>query len=84
MCSGHSMVVRFYADRCATEMENRDASLDDPSFIDQLYAAGPMRHGRLISKPDRPKLRWYFDDLRFGILDARTMVFFCLFPFFTR
>ena len=29
-------------------------------------------------------MSWYFDDLKFGVLDKRTMMFFCIFPFFSR
>ncbi len=85
MSSGHSMVVTFFADRCEDQMEKLDPQLDDPAFVAQLYNGQPiLRDGKSIAKPLTPLLGWYFNDLQFGILDRRTKVFFCIYPFFDR
>ncbi len=85
MASGHSMLVTMFADRCDDEMLRLDPLLDDPAFIDKLYHGQPiLRDGQPVARPANPSMTWHFDDLRFGILDRQTMVFFCIFPFFAR
>jgi hypothetical protein len=85
MASGHSMMVTLFADRCENEIERLDPLLDDPAFIDRLYSGQPIvRDGEPIARPANPEVKWHFEDLRFGILDTSTQVFFCIFPFFTR
>jgi hypothetical protein len=85
MTSGHSMLVKLFADRCDDEMRRLDPLLDDPAFIDKLYHGQPiLRDGQLVARPASPSMTWHFEDLRFGILDRQTMVFFCIFPFFAR
>jgi hypothetical protein len=85
MSSGHSMVVTMFADRCQEQIEIVDSLLDDPTHIDKLYSDQPIfREGKPITRPQRPRLSWYFDDLKFGILDRQTKVFFCIYPFFDR
>jgi hypothetical protein len=85
MASGHSMLVTLFADRCDDEMRRLDPLLDDPAFIDKLYEDQQiMRDGQPVIRPEQPLMSWYFDDLKFGILDRRNMVFFCIFPYFSR
>jgi hypothetical protein len=85
MSSGHSMVVTMFGIKCEDEMLRLDRLLDDAGFIDQLYSGQPiLRDGKPVSRPANPSLGWHFEDLKFGILDRRTKVFFCLFPFFSR
>jgi hypothetical protein len=85
MSSGHSALVTFFANKCDDEMLRLDSQLDDPLFIDKLYQEQPiLRDGQLVARPPSPSMSWYFDDLKFGILDRKTMVFFCIFPFFAR
>jgi hypothetical protein len=85
MASGHSMLVTLFADRCEDEIHRLDPLLDDPVFIDKLYYGQPIeREGQPIHRPTNPKMNWHFEDLRFGILDSSTKVFFCIFPFFAR
>lgn len=59
-----------------------DPQLDDPAYIDQLYAhqgdAGPL------VQPRKPRLKWHFEDTQFGLLEPKAGVFFCFFPFFAR
>ncbi len=85
MASGHSMLVTLFADQCDDKMRQLDPCLDDPAFIARLYNDQQiMRDGQPVTKPTNPSMAWHFEDLQFGILDKRTMVFFCLFPFFAR
>jgi hypothetical protein len=85
MASGHSMIVTLFADHCEAQIERLDPQLDDPAFIDSLYNGQPiLRDGEVIRRPRKPSLAWYFNDLKFGILDRRTKVFFCIYPFFDR
>jgi hypothetical protein len=85
MSSGHSMLVTMFADKCENEIERLDAQLDDPEFISSLYnAQASSPAGRFIPEPSNPMLAWHFEDLQFGILDRRSRVFFCIFPFFAR
>jgi len=85
MSSGHSMLVTLFAGKCDDEMRRLDPLLDDPAFIDKLYQDQPvMRDGQPVARPERPLMSWYLEDLKFGILDKRTMVFFCILPFCSR
>jgi hypothetical protein len=85
MSSGHSMLVTLFADKCEVQMDTLDPLLDDPAFIDRLYNDQPiLRDEQPVARPSNPSLAWHFDDLKFGILDRRTKVFFCIYPFFAR
>lgn len=85
MSSGHSLAVTMFADSCEAQIEMLDPQLDDPAYVDRLYNDQPiMRDGKPITRPLKPLLRWHFEDLAFGILDRRTKVFFCIYPFFQR
>jgi hypothetical protein len=85
MSSGHSAIIMMFALRCQGEIERLDPLLDDASFIDKLYGEQPiLRGGQPVERPASPSLGWYFNDLEFGILDRKTMVFFSLFPYFAR
>jgi hypothetical protein len=71
--------------KCNAEIERLDPLLDDASFVDQLYSQRPiLREGQTVGRPAKPSLGWHFNDLAFGILDRKTMVFFNLFPYFAR
>ena len=78
MASGHSMSVTLLARRCEDEVQRLDPLLDDPAVIEKLCDGQP------VARAANPSLAWYFEDLQFGILERRTMVFFCIFPFFAR
>ena len=80
MSSGHSMIVTTFAIKCEDEIIRLDPLLDDSAFIGKLYSS----KGILVRRPTKSSMIWYFDDLKFGILDKKTMVFFCIFPFFAR
>ena len=85
MSSGHSAILTLFALKCEREIDRIDSLLDDPEFIDSLYNKQPiLRDGLIVSRPEKPSLAWHFEDLQFGILDKRTMVFFNLLPFFAR
>jgi len=85
MSSGHSMTVSLFSLKCEDEMQRLDPLLDDPAFIDKLYNGHPTdQDGQPVGRPSKPSFKWHFDDLRFGILEQKTLVFFCIFPFFTR
>ena len=85
MSSGHSSIVMLFALKCEREIERIDPLLGDPEFIDSLYNNQPiLRDGLIVSRPEKPSLAWHFEDLQFGILEKRTMVFVNLFPFFAR
>jgi len=85
MSSGHSMDVTLFADSCEDQMERLDPQLDNPAFIDKLYNdQSILRDGKPVARPSKPSLAWYFNDLKFGILDRRTKVFFCIYPYFDR
>ena len=85
MSSGHSLAVTMFAVSCEAQIEMLDPQLDDPAYVDRLYNDQPiMRDGKPITRPLKPLLRWHFEDLAFGILDRRTKVFFCIYPFFQR
>jgi hypothetical protein len=85
MASGHSMLVTLFADKCEDEILRLDPLLGDPAFIDKLYHGQLiLRDGQPVGRPANPSMTWHFEDLRFGILDRQTMVFFCIFPFFAR
>jgi hypothetical protein len=81
----HSMLVTLFADKCGDEMDRLDPLLDDPAFIDRLYNDQPiLRDGQPVARPSNPSLASHFNDLKFGILDRRTKVFFRIYPFFAR
>jgi hypothetical protein len=85
MSSGHSMFVTLFANKCEDQMDRLEPLLDDPAFIDKLYNDQPiLKDGRPVARPSNPSLVWYFHDLKFGIFDRRTKVFFCIYPFFDR
>jgi hypothetical protein len=85
MSSGHSLIVMMFGLKCEREINRLDPLLDDPGFIDNLYSQQPiLRNGMGVERPMRPSLAWHFEDLQFGILDRRTLVFFNIFPFFAR
>jgi hypothetical protein len=85
MTSGHSMFATFFADHCENQMDTLDPQLDDPAFIDRLYNDQPIfRDDKPIARPLKPALAWHFEDLKFGILDRRTKVFFCIHSFLDR
>ena len=85
MSSGHSLIVTIFSDKCEDQIEKLDSQLDDSSFIDKLYSDKIiLRDGQPVARPPNPLLAWYFNDLEFGILDRRTEVFFCIYPFFAR
>jgi hypothetical protein len=85
MSSGHSMYATFFADHCENKMETLDTQLDDPAFVDRLYNDQPIfRDDKRIGRPLRPSLAWHFEDLKFGILDRRTKVFFCIYSLLDR
>ncbi len=71
--------------KCEREIDRIDPLPGDPEFIDSLYNRQPiLRDGLIVSRREKLSLAWHFEDLQFGILEKRTMVFFNLFPFFTR
>jgi len=85
MSSGHPMTLALFAIKCADEIRRLDPLMEDPGFIDKLYHAQPiLEGGHLVARPANPSMAWHFEDLKFGILDRTTMVFFCIFPFFAR
>lgn len=85
MSSGRSAIVMMFGLRCQAEIERLDPLMDDASFIDKLYGNQTiLREGQPVERPASPSLGWHFNDLEFGILDRKTMVFFNLFPYFAR
>ena len=80
VASGHSMLVTLFAVKCEHKMARLDPLLDDPEFINKGQTI--LRDRQPIARPENPSMAWHFDDLRFGILDRRTMVFFCIFADF--
>jgi hypothetical protein len=55
--SGHSMLVRMFADRCEAEIAQRDPLLDDSAFVDRLYHDQPiLKVGRPVARPVNPSL----------------------------
>jgi hypothetical protein len=85
MSSGHSLIVTTFAVRCEDQIKRLDPQLDDPVFIDRLYNDQPiLRDGKSVVRPSKPSLVWHFEDLKFGILDQASKVFFCIYPFFDR
>jgi hypothetical protein len=85
MSSGHSAIVMMFGLRCQAEIERLDPLLEDASFIDKLYGEQHiLREEQPVERPSRPSLGWHFNDLEFGILDRKTMVFFNLLPYFAR
>jgi len=85
MASGHALNVVGFSDHCDDRMRAIDPLLDDLGYVATLYADGkPALNGEPIPMPKRPKLKWCFHDLEFGILDETTGVFFCVSPYFKR
>jgi hypothetical protein len=85
MSSGHSAIVMMFGLRCQAEIQRLDPLLEDASFIDKLYGEQHiLGDGQPVARPSRPSLGWHFNDLEFGILDRKTMVFFNLLPYFAR
>jgi hypothetical protein len=83
--SGDSMELRLFSRACESQIECLDQKLDDRQFIDELWNGQPIeREGQSIQKPAKPSFKWHFDDLRFGIIERKTLVFFCIYRFFTR
>jgi hypothetical protein len=83
--SGDSMELMLFARACESQIECLDEKLDDPQFIDRLWNDQPIaRERQEISKPARLSFKWHFEDLRFGFLERRTLVFFCIYPFYAR
>jgi hypothetical protein len=85
MSSGRSSIVMLFALKCEREIRRIDSLLDDSEFIESIYNKQQiLRDGLIVRRPEKPSLAWHFEDLQFGILDKRTMVFFNIFPFFAR
>ncbi|KXV18619.1 hypothetical protein AD933_02995 [Acetobacter malorum] len=85
MASGHPADLVQFSDRCAIEIERLEPSLDDPEFMDRLYNSYSVdSSGNAFRRPERPELVWYFEDMKFGFLEKKTNVFFCIFPFYER
>ncbi len=82
LSSGHSLLVMSFANYCDEAMHRLDPKLDDPAFIDELYADPGQT--RSLVRPKTPRLRWHFEDTQFGLLEAKAGVFFCFFPFLAR
>jgi hypothetical protein len=85
MASGHAADVVLFSDRCEMETERLDPCLDDPEFVARLYESHPAdKGGNAYPRPEKPMLVWHFEDMQFGLLDKKTSVFFCIFPYFAR
>ena len=85
LSSGHSLIMRLFSDQCEAKIAQLDPLLDDPLFIAKLWGDQPIeRSGQPIPLPARPRFRWYFNDLVFGILELETRVFFNVFRYFAR
>lgn len=85
MSSGNSQILTMFSKRCEEHIQQLDPKLDDPNFVDQIYNGQPIeRDGQPVDRPMKPSFKWHFDDLHFGILERKTRVFFCIFPYFTR
>ncbi|NLR96870.1 hypothetical protein HGP17_08475 [Rhizobium sp. P38BS-XIX] len=79
MSSGHDMYFTLFGRQCEELIASIDPMLDDPATIDRLYAAVPS-----VPRPKKTSLAWYFEDLKFGLLEKKTRVFFCFYPLFDR
>ena len=77
MSSGHSLLLTIFSNECDAKMKQFDPLLDDPDFIEKIYA------DLLVERPKKPKFSWYFDDLKFGLLETKARVFFSIYPFFS-
>jgi hypothetical protein len=85
LSSGHSLTLDMFSLHCEAKMEQLDPQLDALAFVDHLWSDQPIeRDGQPVGRPPKPSFKWHFDDLRFGILETKTWVFFCIFQFFTR
>lgn len=85
MSSGHSMVTIGFGLRCENEIERLDPLLDNAEFVRTLYNDQSIFVGLAQeARPKKTNFAWHFDDLKFGVLEKRTNVFFCRFPFFDR
>lgn len=80
MSSGHSLTATLFSDACANTMEQLDPMLDDPIYVKKLYNDNHVHQNSAIIK--KPSLAWSFQDLRFGIFDKCTQVFFCIYQHF--
>jgi hypothetical protein len=78
MSSGHPVDLVKFADACSLRMEQLDPLLETPDLIDQIYT------DQTVERPTKPKFRWDFQDLNFGLLETRTNVFFCFYRFWDR
>ena len=85
MASGHAVDVVLFSDRCEMELERLDPCLDDPKFVARLYETHRADNsGNDFPRPEKPVLAWHFEDMQFGLLEKKTRVFFCIFPYFAR
>ena len=85
MASGHAADVVLFSDRCEMEIERLDPCLDAPEFVARLYEAHPVDNsGNAFPHPAKPAFVWHFEDMQFGLLEKKTRVFFCIFPYFAR
>ena len=85
MASGHAADVVLFSDRCEMELERLDPCLDDPKFVARLYETHRADNsGNDFPRPEKPVLAWHFEDMQFGLLEKKTRVFFCIFPYFAR
>ena len=85
MASGHAADVVLFSDRCEMEIERLDPCLDDPKFVARLYETHRADNsGKDFPRPEKPVLAWHFEDMQFGLLEKKTRVFFCIFPYFAR
>lgn len=66
MSSAPVAVVRA-AQRHVRIMKEIDPKLDDPAYVRSLYENGNV--------PEKPKLRWYYNHLDFGLLDEKAGFF---------
>ncbi len=80
MSSGHSLTATRFSDACTNAMEQLDPMLDDPIYVEKLYNDNHVHRNSAIIK--KPSLAWSFQDLRFGIFDKSTQVFFCIYQHF--
>jgi hypothetical protein len=85
MASGHAWDVVAFSDRCEMEIERLAPCLDDPKFVARLYDEHPTDNsGKAFPRAAKPVLMWHFEDMQFGLLEKKTRVFFCIFPYFAR
>jgi len=65
--SGSPVVVVWAAQRHVKILREIDPQLDDPAYIRSIYGQG--------NAPAKPKLRWHFKHLDFGLLDEKAGFF---------